>query len=208
MKKIILVLTLLISNLSLTAQNRFDKCTVSYNDGQKIVEVKGDNGVTVIIAKKDDNMVTKHQNLFLMIINESPNNFNFDPSKISVETVNKGKKVYSSIYTCEEWIKKEKTRIFLWGPNNTESQTVNTKVQNSDGSTTTIETKVDVVTNANDKARADAEGVINSTYFKRVTIYSGQSQQGIIVAKNPKAQNIIVSVPVNGNIYVIDFSNE
>lgn len=208
MKKIILVLILLISNLSLTAQKRFDKCTVSYNDGQKIVEVKGDDGVTVIITKKDDNMVTKHQNLFLMIINESSSNFNFDPSKISVETVNKGKKVYSSIYTCDEWIKKEKTRIFLWGPNNTESQTVNTKVQNSDGSTTTIETQVDVVTNANDKARANAEDVINSTYFKRVTIYPGQSQQGIIVAKNPKAQNIIVSVPVNGNIYIIDFSNE
>lgn len=114
MKKIFIVLTLLISNLSLTAQKRFDKCTVSYNDGQKIVEVKGDDGVTVIIAKKDDNTVTKHQNLFLMIINESQNNFNFDPSKISVETVNKGKKVYT-IYTCDEWIRKEKTRIFLWG---------------------------------------------------------------------------------------------
>lgn len=29
---------------------------------------------------------------------------------------------------------------------------------------------------------------------------------GMVVAKNPKAQNLILKVPVNGNIYIFDLS--
>lgn len=81
-------------------------------------------------------------------------------------------------------------------------------VKGADGKTTTIETKAQIVTNANDEARAQAEASINSRYFKRVTINAGQMRYGMVVAKNPKAQNLILKVPVNGNIYIFDLSKE
>ena len=141
-------------------------------------------------------------------INQSQNRFNFDPSKIQVEAINKNKSESCEVYTCDEWVKKEKTRILLWGPNNVEEQTVSTNVKGADGKTTTIETKAQIVTNANDEARAQAEASINSRYFKRVTINAGQMRYGMVVAKNPKAQNLILKVPVNGNIYIFDLSKE
>lgn len=30
----------------------------------------------------------------------------------------------------------------------------------------------------------------------------------MVVAKNPKAQNLILKIPVNGNIYIFDLSKE
>lgn len=199
----------LLGSIPSMAQKTFNQCTVGYESGNKGIQVNGDNGVIVVLSKKDDNKINKHQELFVSIINNSTNRFNFDPSKISVEAINKNKTEACGVYSCDEWVKKENTRILLWGPNNSETQTVKTEVKGANGLTTaTAETKTEVVTNANDEARAQAEADINSKYFKRVTIGAGQIRYGMVVAKNPKAQNLIVKVPVNGNMYVFDLSKE
>lgn len=208
MKKIIFALSMFLLSVPVMAQKTFEKYTVGYESGNKGIQVDGDDGVIVVVSKKDDRKITKHQEFYVSIINQSQNRFNFDPSKIQVEAINKNKTESCEVYTCDEWVKKEKTRILLWGPNNVEEQSVSTNVKGSDGKTTTIETKAQVVTNANDEARAQAEASINSRYFKRVTINAGQMRYGMVVAKNPKAQNLIVKVPVNGNIYIFDLSKE
>lgn len=208
MKMILLSMVMLLGSVSSMAQKTFDKCVVGYSYGQKAICVEGDNGISVVVSKKDDNKVLKHQELHVVVVNNGQSTFNFDPTKIIVEATNKGKVESCAVYTCDEWVKKEKTRILLWGPNNTETQTVKTEVSSSNGQNTTIETKANIRTGANDEARAEAEANINAKYFKRVTILARQTQQGMIVAKNPKAQNMIVKVPVNGNTYVFDFSKE
>lgn len=208
MKKILFVLSMFLLSVPAMAQKTFEKYTVGYESGNKGIQVDGDDGVIVVVSKKDDRKITKHQEFYVSIINQSQNRFNFDPSKIQVEAINKNKTESCEVYTCDEWVKKEKTRILLWGPNNVEEQSVRTNVEGADGKTTTIETKAQVVTNANDEARAQAEASINSRYFKRVTINAGQMRYGMVVAKNPKAQNLILKVPVNGNIYIFDLSKE
>lgn len=208
MKKILFALSMFLLSGPAMAQKTFEKYTVGYESGNKGIQVDGDDGVIVVVSKKDDRKITKHQEFYVSIINQSQNRFNFDPSKIQVEAINKNKTESCEVYTCDEWVKKEKTRILLWGPNNVEEQSVSTNVKGVDGKTTTIETKAQVVTNANDEARAQAEASINSRYFKRVTINAGQMRYGMVVAKNPKAQNLIVKVPVNGNIYIFDLSKE
>lgn len=209
MKMIFISMVMLLGSVSSMAQKTFDKCTVGYESGNKGIQVDGDNGIIVVVSKKDDGKILKHQDFYVMVINQSQNRFNFDPTKIKVEAINKGKSEAYDVYTCDEWIKKEKTKILLWGPNNIETQSVKTEVKGANGLTTsTAETKTQVRTNANDEARAQAEADINSKYFKRVTINAGQMRYGMVVAKNPKAQNMIVKVPVNGNTYVFDFSKE
>lgn len=206
---IFISMVMLLGSVSSMAQKTFDKCTVGYESGNKGIQVDGDNGIIVVVSKKDDGKILKHQDFYVMVINQSQNRFNFDPTKIKVEAINKGKSEAYDVYTCDEWIKKEKTKILLWGPNNIETQSVKTEVKGANGLTTsTAETKTQVRTNANDEARAQAEADINSKYFKRVTINAGQMRYGMVVAKNPKAQNMIVKVPVNGNTYVFDFSKE
>lgn len=209
MKMIFISMVMLLGSVSSMAQKTFDKCTVGYESGNKGIQVDGDNGIIVVVSKKDDGKILKHQDFYVMVINQSQNRFNFDPTKIKVEAINKGKSEAYDVYTCDEWIKKEKTKILLWGPNNIETQSVKTEVKGANGLTTsTAETKTQVRTNANDEARAQAEADINRKYFKRVTINAGQMRYGMVVAKNPKAQNMIVKVPVNGNTYVFDFSKE
>lgn len=208
MKKILFALSMFLLSVPVMAQKIFEKYTVGYESGNKGIQVDGDDGVIVVVSKKDDRKITKHQEFYVSIINQSQNRFNFDPSKIQVEAINKNKSETCEVYNCDEWVKKEKTRILLWGPNNVEEQSVSTNVKGVDGKTTTIETKAQVVTNANDEARAQAEASINSRYFKRVTINAGQMRYGMVVAKNPKAQNLILKVPVNGNIYIFDLSKE
>lgn len=208
MKNILVALSMFLLSVPAMAQKTFEKYTVGYESGNKGIQVDGDDGVIVVVSKKDDRKITKHQEFYVSIINQSQNRFNFDPSKIQVEAINKNKSESCEVYTCDEWVKKEKTRILLWGPNNVEEQSVRTNVKGADGKTTTIETKAQVVTNANDEARAQAEASINSRYFKRVTINAGQMRYGMVVAKNPKAQNLILKVPVNGNIYIFDLSKE
>lgn len=208
MKKILFALSMFLLSVPVMAQKTFEKYTVGYESGNKGIQVDGDDGVIVVVSKKDDRKITKHQEFYVSIINQSQNRFNFDPSKIQVEAINKNKTETCEVYTCDEWVKKEKTRILLWGPNNVEEQSVRTNVKGADGKNTTIETKAQVVTNANDEARAQAEASINSRYFKRVTINAGQMRYGMVVAKNPKAQNLILKVPVNGNIYIFDLSKE
>lgn len=206
---IFISMVMLLGSVSSMAQKTFDKCTVGYESGNKGIQVDGDNGIIVVVSKKDDGKILKHQDFYVMVINQSQNRFNFDPTKIKVEAINKGKSEAYDVYTCDEWIKKEKTKILLWGPNNIETQSVKTEVKGANGLTTsTAETKTQVRTNANDEARAQAEADINRKYFKRVTINAGQMRYGMVVAKNPKAQNMIVKVPVNGNTYVFDFSKE
>lgn len=210
MKKILFALSMFLLSVPAMAQKTFEKYTVGYESGNKGIQVDGDDGVIVVVSKKDDRKITKHQEFYVSIINQSQNRFNFDPSKIQVEAINKNKSESCEVYTCDEWVKKEKTRILLWGPNNNnvEEQSVSTNVKGADGKTTTIETKAQIVTNANDEARAQAEASINSRYFKRVTINTGQMRYGMVVAKNPKAQNLILKIPVNGNIYIFDLSKE
>lgn len=208
MKKILFALSMFLLSVPAMAQKTFEKYTVGYESGNKGIQVDGDDGVIVVVSKKDDQKITKHQEFYVSIINQSQNRFNFDPSKIQVEAINKNKSESCEVYTCDEWVKKEKTRILLWGPNNVEEQSVSTNVKGADGKITTIETKAQIVTNANDEARAQAEASINSRYFKRVTINAGQMRYGMVVAKNPKAQNLILKVPVNGNIYIFDLSKE
>ncbi len=208
MKKILFALSMFLLSVPVMAQKTFEKYTVGYESGNKGIQVDGDDGVIVVVSKKDDRKITKHQEFYVSIINQSQNRFNFDPSKIQVEAINKNKTESCEVYTCDEWVKKEKTRILLWGPNNVEEQSVSTNVKGADGKTATIETKAQIVTNANDEAMAQAEASINSRYFKRVTINAGQMRYGMVVAKNPKAQNLIVKVPVNGNIYIFDLSKE
>lgn len=208
MKKILFALSMFLLSVPAMAQKTFEKYTVGYESGNKGIQVDGDDGVIVVVSKKDDRKITKHQEFYVSIINQSQNRFNFDPSKIQVEAINKNKTESCEVYTCDEWVKKEKTRILLWGPNNVEEQSVSTNVKGADGKTTTIETKAQIVTNANDEARAQAEASINSRYFKRVTITAGQMRYGMVVAKNPKAQNLILKIPVNGNIYIFDLSKE
>ena len=208
MKKILFALSMFLLSVPVMAQKTFEKYTVGYESGNKGIQVDGDDGVVVVVSKKDDRKITKHQEFYVSIINQSQNRFNFDPSKIQVEAITKNKTESCEVYTCDEWVKKEKTRILLWGPNNVEEQSVSTNVKGADGKTTTIKTKAQFVTNANDEARAQAEASINSRYFKRVTINAGQMRYGMVVAKNPKAQNLILKVPVNGNIYIFDLSKE
>lgn len=208
MKKILFALSMFLLSVPAMAQKTFEKYTVGYESGNKGIQVDGDDGVIVVVSKKDDRKIIKHQEFYVSIINQSQNRFNFDPSKIQVEAINKNKSESCEVYTCDEWVKKEKTRILLWGPNNVEEQSVSTNVTGADGKTTTIKTKAKIVTNANDEARAQAEASINSRYFKRVTINAGQMRYGMVVAKNPKAQNLILKVPVNGNIYIFDLSKE
>lgn len=209
MKKILFMMAVLLGSITSMAQKTFDQCTVGYESGNKGIQINGDNGIIVVVAKKDDNKINKHQDFYVSIINQGTSRFNFDPGKITVEAINKNKTETCAVYTCDEWVKKEKTRILLWGPNNSETQTIKTEVKGANGLTTgTAETTTEIVTNANDEARAKAESDINSKYFKRVTIGAGQMRYGMVVAKNPKAQNLIVKVPVNGNIYMFDLSKE
>lgn len=209
MKKLFLFLLVMVISLPTQAQKTYDQCIIKYEGGQKGMQINGDDGTIVVVSKKDDGKIVKHQDFYVGVINNSNKEYNFNPTSIKVEAINKGKKEVFKVYSCDEWIKKEKTRILLWGPNNSETQSVKTQIKDANGITkSTIESKSEIITNANDEARANAEAEINARYFKRVTIPNGQVRYGMVVAKNPKSQNLILTIPVNNNIYVFDLSKE
>lgn len=210
MKHIFLLLTLFCC-LTANAQQVFDNMTIEYKNAKKVMCIKSSDNVSVLVAIPDNGKLDKHLELDVVVANNGETNFNVNPSNFSIEEINKGKSSQCGVYTCDEWVKKEKTRILLWGPNNVEQQTVKTNVTTGSGTqttTSTIETKVDVRTNANDEARADAESSIRSKYLTRTTVRANDIVYGMVVAKNKKAQNLIITIPINGNKYVFDLSRE
>ena len=210
MSRIIAITIYLFSIITITAQNVYTGNDVKYIDGEKALFAEGDS-ITVGISFSEK--IVKNHSFYIMIANNASQSFNFNPEKIKVQYIKNGVESECGVYSKDEYLKKEKRQILWFGPSNVRNVTVSgesTLKDNSGFNVSKTETKVhtQVYTGEKDKAYEEAEERVNSQYFKKTTVFPNDQKVGMVVAKNPKVKNLIIKIPLNGNLYIFDLSKE
>lgn len=214
--KRVLLLTYLILPIISHAQSMttVTSDSVIYIDGNKCLLAYSDNNIAMGVEIKDTKTFDKHLVATILIVNKSDNPVTFSPEKITAIVVDKrGKQKDCTVYTSEEWLRKEQNSIFWWGPDNVQNVTTESEVVTKDSYGNTVaKTKgkvtEQVYTGAKTKAMREAKERIDRTYFKKSTISVGEQKRGNVIFRNSKANNLIITIPLDNRNFVFDLSKE
>lgn len=211
MKCVLISICLLFLSTTLYGQRIFQGDTVKFLDGNKVILCNGDNVEVAVLFSEN---IEKNHTFWITISNSTSYDINFDPSNIKVVYVKKGEKEEHEVFTYEQYLKRKKRQLFWFGPSNIEqvSHTQGqSKIKDEHGmEVASVESHVttQVYTGAHDKAVSNVENKLRANYLKKTTIFANGTVSGMVVAKNPKVDNLVVRIPINNNMYVFNLSQE
>ena len=213
MERIKILVMLMFLSLASFGQNVVNVDKVFYKGGYKTL-CAGTENARVLVYVRDEKSFAKHLSLWVAIKNDSKDAITFNPDRIEAMVIDNAEhKDICKAYTAQELIKKEKRNIFWFGPDNVKNVTTNSNITTKDAYGNVI-TRTDgsattqVYTGDRDKAIADAEHKIKTSYLQKITIFPEEMKEGEIVLKNKKAKNIIVSIFIGDTNFVFDLSKE
>lgn len=220
LSKLIFSIGLIFNSLFLYSQKVYNSETSIYKDGVQQIAYR-ENGLTLIGSAEIGAKYFgfgKEVVFGLYVWNEENESIDINPSKIKAYTEKKNKRKDIKVYTAKEYESKIHKAIIWFGPDNVEkvkveqsSTTVNVKdkygITQSSAEGNTV-TEVKQYTGGRDKALQQATEYVDNNYLRRNTLSKGDKINGIVVAANPKNDNITFTVCINNDTFVFRFDLE
>ena len=144
---------------------------------------------------------------------------NVGPKNIKLSVANGKGFTESDVLTAKEYLKRIKTNILLWGPDNIEkvaSVETETKVRDvnswgvetGSGINSTTTASMSVYTGAADEAYSSAEEFVKAEYLKTNTLLKGDELNGFVatkISRKAKKNPIEIKMELGGDIYIFNF---